>query len=336
MYSQDIEVIRSVSQWLNQGDSVWYVTITKTWGASPRPIGSLFAFNPACKKQVGSLSGGCVEQDLINELSSLPTSVPPFSSPILKQYGLSQEEVVRFQLPCGGQLDLVLELLSPHQNNLNLFDEMFSLLCDRKRIQRQLSLLTGKSTLVTLNCDSHSEVQINSEYLSHIIGPEYRLLIVGVGDVSHYLIEMALAVDFNVSLCDPRIEFIDRYRLKTNRKESMNTIKAIHCLPDDLVRENFHDEYCCIVALSHDPRVDDMALMEALKSNAFFVGAMGSLKTSENRVSRLKKLGMTPQQLAKLHAPVGVPINSKMPAEIAISIISQLILYRNLHANKVH
>ena len=144
----------------------------------------------------------------------------------------------------------------------------------------------------------------------------YRLLLLGAGDVAKYVAEMARALEYDVTLCDPRPNYLDNWEVEGVEKTS--------CLPDDVVRERFSNPYSGIVALAHDPRVDDMALMEALKTEAFYVGAMGSERTSAARRERLPELGLSQEEIERLHAPIGFQIESKTPAEIAISIMAEV------------
>jgi len=320
MHSINLSVIRSVCTWLQQGEIVWYATIVNTWGASPRPVGSLFAYSPGLDAVAGSLSGGCIEQDLIEALKHREISILPQ----VKRYGVNEEEVRRFQLPCGGQIELMLECLKPEADCLSHFEILESRLLARKRVVRSLMLSSGKYAVEIEPSQNNENLQLTKRLMKHTLGPEYRLLIVGVGEVTRYLIPLALAVEFAVTVCDSRKDFIERNRYLDEG------IEVIACLPDDLVRAQFNDAYCAIVALAHDPRVDDLALMEALVSDAFYVGAMGSAKTTENRIKRLSSLGINSAQLGKLHAPIGLNIKSKTPPEIAISIISQLIEQRQL------
>ena len=321
MHSINLSVIRSVCTWLQQGDIVWYATVVHTWGASPRPEGSLFAYSPGLNEVAGSLSGGCIEQDLIEELKQREIT----RLPQVKHYGVNEEEVRRFQLPCGGQIELMLECLQPEADCLSHFKTIESRLLARKRVARNVMLSSGKCTVETELSQGNENLQLTTELMKHTLGPEYRLLIVGVGEVTRYLISLALAVEFSVTVCDSRKDFIER---NSYLEEG---VEVIACLPDDLVRAQFSDAHCAIVALAHDPRVDDLALMEALDSDAFYVGAMGSAKTTENRIKRLSSLGINSSQLERLHAPIGLNIKSKTPPEIAVSIISQLIEQRQSH-----
>jgi xanthine dehydrogenase accessory factor len=163
-------------------------------------------------------------------------------------------------------------------------------------------------------------VQYDGHRLVHGLSPRYRLLLLGAGDVARYVAQMALALDYDVTLCDPRPAYLENWELPG--------VETVSDLPDDVVRERFSNPFSGIVALAHDPRVDDMALMEALKTDAFYIGAMGSDRTSAARRERLPELGLAAEEIARLHAPIGFPIGSKTPAEIAIAIMAEITAVR--------
>ncbi|HBN14915.1 MAG TPA: xanthine dehydrogenase, partial [Pseudohongiella sp.] len=164
-------------------------------------------------------------------------------------------------------------------------------------------------------------VLVDEQQMIHSLSPRYKLLLLGAGDVARYVAELALVMDYEVTLCDPRPAYLDNWH-----------VEGVHLsteLPDDLVRDGFSDPYSGIIALAHDPRVDDMALMEALKTPAFYIGAMGSDRTSANRRERLPELGLSEEEINRLHAPIGFQIGSKTPAEIAIAILAEVTAVRH-------
>jgi len=328
MHGINLSVVKAVAKWLAADDTVWLVTILKTWGASPRPAGSLFAYNLSKDSVVGSISGGCIEEDLLRELaetsadSSSKISSPEASSPRRKRYGAGAEEQKHLQLPCGGTLELLIEHLEAKAATVEHFKRLDLALSDRRRVMRRVVLSSG--IMSDMDPVASPGIEDSGDTLEHTLGPQDRLLIIGASELARYLIPVAISMEFSVTVCDPRPGSMARNLLLEKGYERQA------CLPDDLVRERFNDKYCAIVALAHDPRVDDLALIAALDTPAFFVGAMGSSKTSENRFNRLKTLGLSAEQLARLHAPIGLPIGSKTPPEIAISIAAQLVEQRGL------
>lgn len=308
-------VIQQLSAWLDQGIQPWLATVIKTYGSSPRPIGSMMIYHPD-RGVIGSLSGGCIEQELIAQLAHpIPTKV--IKCPTVIRYGESPEEQSRLALPCGGHLDILLEKIT--SNEQEHIKKIENTLVSRAWINRHIDLNSGEITTCINHSDGYSETDISmtDSTIIHSLKPHDKLLLVGAGEVARCLAEIAKHLDFEVTLCDFRDEFLQGWHV-----EGVNIIKA---MPDEVIDDAFNDKHCAIVALAHDPRVDDMAMMQALKTNAFYVGAMGSIVTSTKRRERLLELELTNRHIQKLHAPIGLNIHSRTPYEIAVSIAAQLI-----------
>ncbi len=320
MLSSQQQIISFVKDSLHRGKSVWLCTILKTWGSSPRPIGAMMA----CTfdgELVGSISGGCVEEDFLEELreGKLKDLYQSQAKPVTVVYGETEAEQARLKLPCGGQLHVLLELLEPSVEKKTVFENIHSALERHLTTSRIVNMSNGK---ITVGDHARKEaLVIEKETMIHSLSPMYKLLLLGAGDVAKYVAEMALALEYQVTLCDPRPNYLDNW--------SVQGVETTARLPDDIVRESYSNPYSGIVALAHDPRVDDMALMEALKTDAFYVGAMGSERTSAARRDRLPELGLTKDEINTLHAPIGFEIASKTPAEIAISIMAEITAVRH-------
>ena len=320
MLSSQQQIISFVKDSLHREKSVWLCTILKTWGSSPRPIGAMMA----CTfdgELVGSISGGCVEEDFLEELreGKLKDLYQSQAKPVTVVYGETEAEQARLKLPCGGQLHVLLELLEPSVENKAVFENIHSALERHLTTSRIVNMSNGK---ITVGDHARKEaLVIEKETMIHSLSPMYKLLLLGAGDVAKYVAEMALALEYQVTLCDPRPNYLDNW--------SVQGVETSARLPDDIVRESYSNPYSGIVALAHDPRVDDMALMEALKTDAFYVGAMGSERTSAARRDRLPELGLTRDEINTLHAPIGFEIASKTPAEIAISIMAEITAVRH-------
>ena len=270
---------------------------------------------------VGSISGGCVEEDFLEELreGKLKDLYQSQAKPVTVVYGETEAEQARLKLPCGGQLHVLLELLEPSVENKKVFENIHSALERHLTTSRIVNMSNGK---ITVGDHARKEaLVIEKETMIHSLSPMYKLLLLGAGDVAKYVAEMALALEYQVTLCDPRPNYLDNW--------SVQGVETTARLPDDIVRESYSNPYSGIVALAHDPRVDDMALMEALKTDAFYVGAMGSERTSAARRDRLPELGLTKDEINTLHAPIGFEIASKTPAEIAISIMAEITAVRH-------
>jgi len=321
MLSSQQQIIYHVSQWLESDRPVWLCTILKTWGSSPRPIGAMMACT-LDGELMGSISGGCIEEDFLEQLrdGSLKQQFDEEGGkPFKVKYGKTAEEQARLKLPCGGQLHVLLEFIEPTDTNKGVFARLNSDLENHQQVSRHLDLNTGEITA----SDSSSEeaVIIDQGVMIHSLSPMYRLLLLGAGDVARYVAELALVLEYHVTLCDPRPNYLDNWEV--------DGVEVTSRLPDDVVRERFSNPYSGVIALAHDPRVDDMALMEALKTDAFYVGAMGSERTSASRRERLPELGLTKDEIDILHAPIGFQIGSKTPAEIAIAIMAEVTAKRH-------
>lgn len=318
MQSGQQHIISSVLQWLGQDQPVWLCTILKTWGSSPRPIGSMMAAT-LDGELAGSISGGCIEEDFLEQLRDGSLKAQYEDKPIVVKYGITAEQAARLRLPCGGQLHVLVEYIEPNQKNKDTFGALATALENHQRISRKVNLSNGEISVV--NGTAEDEVELSEQSLLHALSPKYKLLLLGAGDVARYVAEMAIALEYEVTLCDPRPDYLGAWHV--------DGVKVTSDLPDDVVRDHFSDPYSGIIALAHDPRVDDMALMEALKTDAFYIGAMGSDKTSANRRERLPELGLSPEEIARLHAPIGIQIGSKTPAEIAISVMAEVTAVRH-------
>jgi xanthine dehydrogenase accessory factor len=322
MFRLQQQVLQTVLQWLKQGEPCWLATICHTYGSSPRPIGSLMACN-IDGIVVGSLSGGCVEEELIKNIIHSPKHQ---QKPCWILYPQNNEDESSHRLPCGGKLKILLEPLFPHQ--LNHFETLLVSLNNRETTQRCVDITSGKMQIKHTNS---SGLAASETQLRHSLLPQHRLLIIGINPVSLYVAEIANSLNFQITLCDPRRDFHKHWR-----PENFPYITFTEELPDDVVRAGFNDHFSAIMALAHDPRIDDMALMEALLSKAFYVGAMGSKNSTNKRKERLKELGISQTHISALHAPIGLPIDSKSPMEIAISIAAELTLARNSQRNTGH
>jgi xanthine dehydrogenase accessory factor len=313
MENIDITVLRQLYQWRNEGKKALLVTVVRTWGSSPRPIGSIMAM---CEdsRVTGSVSGGCIEDDLIRQNTQknvLVDQVPQFV-----QYGITADEAHRFGLPCGGTLELLLE----YNPDPKLLLELIELLDQGKLVARKINLSSGLVTnLVT---DHPAELSLSGSELVNTYGPEFRMIIIGAGQMSEYLATMALFSGFSVIVCDPR----DEYRSSW----SVPGVTLDHGSPDDLITQLKPDSRTCVVALTHDPKLDDLALLEALQTNAFYVGAIGSRRNNQSRKLRMiEYFDHTEESLAKLKGPIGIYIASKTPAEIAVSVMAEIIAVKN-------
>lgn len=310
MDSLDLQVLEQARDWARDGHPVWLVTVIETWGSAPRPPGALLAMR-GDGQVVGSVSGGCVEDDLIERVRHGER----VGRPTLIQYGVSKDEAARFGLPCGGNLRLVQEPLT----DVAWVDEVLHRTAQHEIVARTLCLHTGS---VTLQPGARGQAfSFDGQTMRSLFGPRWRLLIIGAGQLSRAVAQMALMLDFEVICCDPREE----YHLSWDVPGTVFS-KA---MPDDLVQSLELDPHSAVVAVTHDPKLDDLVLLEALKSPAFYVGALGSRGNTAKRKERLKLFDLSEAEIGRLHGPIGLDLGGKTPAEVAVSILAEVIAVRS-------
>ncbi|WP_296447734.1 XdhC family protein [Rhodoferax sp. UBA5149] len=324
MESLDLRVLSDALAWRSAGHAVTLVTVVETWGSAPRPPGALLAVRDDGVVS-GSVSGGCVEDDLIARtkasFKALDAGTPALSKPAMIAYGVSKEEATRFGLPCGGTLRLVQEPLL----DTAWVAQLLARTAAHQLVARTLTLATGAVQLS--DAVRGQTLQFDGSTLSTVFGPKWRLLLIGAGQLSQAVAQMAVMLDFDVLVCDPREEYAATLGAGLL---GMSGIRRVEGMPDDVVRELVPDAHTAIVALTHDPKLDDMALLEALQSNAFYVGALGSRRNQETRKQRLAEhFDLSAEELARLHGPVGLALGAKTPAEIAVSIVAEIVQVKN-------
>src|SRR5690625_4861578 len=345
MDSIDIRVLKQMHAWRVAGEDVLWVTVLQTWGSSPRPIGSMMAISGS-GQVIGSVSGGCIEDDLIREQAHYIEQGLQKEQGIQKQnpadqsaagqdttgqnaavqveggvpqrltYGIKAEEAHRFGLPCGGVIELLLET----NPSLKVLEALLTAITAGQTVVKTIQLETGQ---ITVQPSPHEgSLEINGQEVRHYFGPQYRMLIIGAGQLSEYLATMAIFNGFEVRVCDPRAQYHGQWQVPQ--------ATLVTGMPDDEVLAFEPNSRSCIVALTHDPKLDDMALLEALLSPAFYVGAIGSRRNQAQRRQRLHEYFDIPAEaLARLRGPVGIHIGSKTPAEIAVSIMADIIAVKN-------
>ena len=312
MDSVDLQVLRTGVAWLDEGHRVILATIVETWGSSPRPAGAMLAIRDD-GLVAGSVSGGCVEDDLIFRIRDKSLAI---EKPEIATYGISKDEATRYGLPCGGKLELVLEPVGDKRSLTELLKRV-----DRHELTaRSLDMHSGQVTLQPAN-RGDATLSFDRKRLTTVHGPRWRLLVIGAGQLSQYLAQMAQALDYSVTVCDPREEYANTWNVPGTVLD--------RAMPDDVVLAMNLDSHCAVVAVTHDPKLDDLALMEALKSPAFYVGALGSRLNSQKRHERLVMFDLSEAELSRLHGPIGLNIGSKTPPEIAVSILAEMTAVRH-------
>lgn len=313
MDSVDLNVLRSVLEWRRAGQRVMLYSVVQTWGSAPRPPGAMLALRED-GVVIGSVSGGCIEDDLIARLydGRLPAEGPPVQ---WITYGVTKEEAARFGLPCGGTLRLIEERVTA----VEWLEQLLERCANHEIVARELDLHSGEVLITTAS--KTESLQFDQQRLRAIYGPRWRLLLIGAGQLSRYVAQMARMLDFEVLVCDPRQEFVHGWDDEHGR--------FVAGMPDDAVLNIQTDPRTAIVALTHDPRLDDMALLTALDSPAFYVGALGSRSNSRKRRDNLAQLGLAQASIERLHGPIGLYIGSHTPAEIALSVMAEIVAVKN-------
>jgi xanthine dehydrogenase accessory factor len=319
METADAFVLKTLRDWRLQGQQAILVTLVRTWGSAPRPVGSIMALSET-GAVVGSVSGGCIEDDLIARYTGSrgnQNALDLWDRPTEKlRYGITPEKIHRFGLPCGGTLELLLEF-NPDAGQLA---QLVNRIESGVLTQRLVWLGDGRVQLSPLSLNR--DLKIDEQIMSRTFGPHYRMLLIGAGAIAQYLSSMAQSCGFLVTVCEPRQEYIDTW--------STPSVSLMRDWPDDAVLRFKPDSRTCVIALSHDPKFDDSALLEALKTPAFYIGAIGSRENNRSRHERLSEhFGVNDEVLSRLRGPIGIFIGSKTPAEIAVSVMAEILAVKN-------
>jgi len=313
MENLDLAVLRRLRDWRRAGTPALLATVVRTWGSSPRPVGSIMALS-ADGAVAGSVSGGCIEDDLVERWANAPA--PRGGPPRFLTYGVTADEAHRFGLPCGGTLELLLE----HDPDADALDDLVEAVSQGRLVRRAVRVADG--SVVQQPLRQPEGLRVADGVVSNTFGPAFRMLLIGAGQLAECLATMACFSGFDVTVCDPR----DAHHGGWN----VAGVRLLTDMPDDVVTACRPDARTCVIALTHDPKLDDLALMEALRSEAFYVGAIGSRRNQATRRERLTThFGLTDAQMGRLHGPVGLDIGSRTPPEIAVSIMAHVIAVKN-------
>lgn len=313
----DLQVIKQGLQWLESGRQIWLCTVLTTFGSAPRGPGSMLVAVPS-GENCGSLSGGCIEDDFLDRLK-------------LGQFA-AHNQIVRYgdgglqptmALPCGGVLDVLVERFEPERSSIDHFRSLETALVGRDRLSRTINLKSG-SRKTGPHGPTGRSVSRSGEDVTIILGPVRRLIVAGLSTVAEFCAEFALALGYEVIICDPHPERLIK------ASALLPNAKLIEVLPAVFIAQGGCHAATAVVALTHDPRLDDLTLMESVRTDAFYIGAMGSSKTSLKRMDRLERIaGLTTQDMQRISAPIGLHLGSKTPAEIAISVMADILRVGN-------
>ncbi|APX92334.1 XshC-Cox1 family protein [Halomonas sp. 1513] len=316
MQHLDLQVIERALSWARDGESVWLCTVLATYGSSPRAPGALLA---VCGdgRQVGSLSGGCVEEDFLERLQR-----GEFDSAVTTlRYGGGSGSVDApgVSLPCGGTLDVLVERLAADAETLVHLEVFHATLLGQRGLLRCVDLDTGRRHFLSDDGTGPRVVRDPQRRTVQLrIGPAARLIIAGISPVSEACARFALGLGFEVIVCDPRDE--------QHRDIELDGVELQRVLPSQFIASGACHAATAVVALTHDPRIDDLAMIEAVRTPAFYIGVMGSRRTSDARAERLRRSGgLSDEEVARLHMPIGLDLGSKAPAEIALAVMADIL-----------
>lgn len=315
MKQLDLQVVQQARNWLEQGHAVWLCTVLSTFGSAPRAPGAMLvalSSGDSC----GSLSGGCVEEDFLERVQNAGFD----TCNQIVRYGEGGLTPTR-ALPCGGVLDVLVEYLQPGEIVQRLLGQVEQALGGGELLIREVPLGEGVSRCRPGSM-SEAKIQRSAEQVSIRVGAVLRVVLAGWSPVAEFCAGFAVALGYEVIVCDPRAEAIAEVKVAG--------VQALEILPARFIAEQGAHSATAILALTHDPRLDDPTLIEAVRTEAFYIGAMGSQRTSAKRLERLARLGgLSPEDMARIHAPIGLQLGSKAPAEIALATLADVLRVAN-------
>ncbi|WP_380179071.1 XdhC family protein [Kalamiella sp. sgz302252] len=318
MQSLNSQVMSQALSWIKQ-QPVWLCTVIKTWGSSPRAVGSLLVANQQ-GAVCGSLSGGCVEEDFIQRIRagdySQPTQIIRYG-----EGGLKPNRA----LPCGGSLEVLVEYLPPTARSLSYLQRHAGLLEKHGALQKKFTLPAACKSMVAARLCSQASAEQEGNQLTLKLATAPGVLIAGLSTAALFCSDFAVALGFNTLVCEHRPEVLNDYCRSLNEQ-----VQLIRQFPARYIESQGCQRNCAVISLTHDPRIDDLTLMEAIHTDSFYIGVIGSHRSSDERRERLRTIaGFTDEQLSRIHAPIGMAIGSKTPAEIALAVMADVVLHKN-------
>lgn len=319
------DVFDAAFTWAGAGKPVALATVVKTWGSSPRPPGSHLGVS-ADGEMTGSVSGGCIEGAVVKEALDVLNGSP---AKVL-EFGVSDEQAWDVGLACGGSVKVLVRDFAP---SAPLYEQARAGLASGETAALVTDLADGRTVLLgsgglpdavaeaargALRDDrSRAYSDDDGDWFIEVVAPPRRLIVVGAVHIAQALVPMASLAGFQVTVVDPRRAFASDARFPG--------VDVRTDWPDEALDELKPDLRTAIVTLTHDPKLDDPALEKALQSQAFYIGALGSTRTVAKRVDRLTGAGFDADAIARIHGPIGLRIGAQSPAEIAVSILGQII-----------
>lgn len=314
----DCQVLSQALTW-SARQPLWLCTVLRTWGSSPRAPGALLAANSG-GEWCGSLSGGCIEESFLRQIAAGQWQA---ASQVVR-YGADGLTPDR-QLPCGGALDVLVEYLPATAVTRAYLQQLYSAVAGHHALVKKITLPQACHSLVAGDNGPQASVTFHYPDITIVHASAPCLVVAGYSSVAAFCVEFACALGFEVIICEPRAEILAQ--IPPMLPQGARLVEQLPALW--LERQSCHAR-TAIVALTHDARMDDLTLMEAVNTPAFYIGAMGSARNSCQRKERLSRVGgLSDSELRRIHAPVGLAIGSKSPAEIALAVMGDIVLHKN-------
>ena len=334
------EYITEIDRWLENGEPFSAATVINTWGSAPRPIGTMMFVGPELE-MLGSVSGGCVEGVVLKEAEETSNNNKIKNL----KFGVSDNDAWSVGLTCGGTIEIFLEKFVAYDAP-EIWQALRNNLLENKScvLISKLSGETGKHYLVYPNGNTLGETPAElvtaaqaayqerksqgveaagEKWFLRVFPKKHQLFVIGAAHAAAELVHLANYFDFQTIVIDPRGTFAQNTHFPTAPD------KMYEDYPAEILPEYELDEYTFAVVMAHDPKIDDQALHLLLRSKVAYIGALSSKGSNEKRKERLLAAGFSEEEFKRIHAPVGIPIKSKTAAEIALSILAQMILVKN-------
>lgn len=339
------DLLKKIQEWKSSNKKFAIATVTKTWGSSPRPIGSSMIISEDME-MAGSVSGGCVEGAVVK--SALPLLKNGEGKQLL--FGVTNDEAWEVGLSCGGKIEIYVEpFLGADENEKLIWEKLEDclennqgcvlmtrlengkgqhvlILSDGKTIGRNVNILQAleKEGIRAFKERKNQIVEVEGvKYFAQVFPRKSQMLIIGAAHITVDLVQLAKMYDFQTIVIDPRGIFTNKTQF------TIQPDFIFEKYPSEILYQFKLDAYTYAIVLSHDPKIDDNALEILLRSEVGYLGALGSRKTHAKRVSRLLEKGFSEKEIDKIHSPIGTDINAKTPKEIALSIMGEVIQIKN-------
>lgn len=325
--ANEVDVLTAARNWLARDGRVAIATVVDTWGSAPVPVGGQMAVAADGNFQ-GSVSGGCIEGEIIMEAEDILAN----GQPKRLTFGVADETAWRAGLPCGGKVQVFVERIDAKEGGGALLDRAVAAGESRRGLVVRTHLADGRKEVFERSdanlpqdiaerfrtAKSQLQETPDGDVFLHALVPPARILVVGATHIGQVLTQIARLASYEVTVIDPRTAFASADRFPD--------VKLLTEWPQDALPKVGLDPYTAVVALAHVGHIDDEALKLAVQSDCLYIGALGSSRNHAKRVERLKAAGITDAQIARIKAPIGLDIGAQTPAEVALSVMAEIVL----------